>query len=160
LNLHQSPSFERDGSDRSAIAVCLSMLARLRYVNERYREAEQLQRRAISNHEAAGDEMSLAKELDHLGATLAMRAQSEQRSDLAAALDTDTCLGLLPGCRFHRCDSSCWSASDTGGSVCLAQVHTPAPTPNATGVNFDPTFRYQFADVLVGKRVAKIPTHT
>jgi tetratricopeptide (TPR) repeat protein len=76
--------FERDGSDASATAVCLSLLARLRYMSERYREAEQLQRRAIASHEAAADEMSLAKELDHLGATLSMRAQSEHRSDLAA----------------------------------------------------------------------------
>ena len=76
--------FERDGSDPSATAVCLSLLARLRYTSERYREAEQLQRRAIASHEAVNDEMNLAKELDHLGATLAMRAQSEQRPDLAA----------------------------------------------------------------------------
>ena len=38
----------------------------------------------IASHEAVNDEMNLAKELDHLGATLAMRAQSEQRPDLAA----------------------------------------------------------------------------
>ena len=75
--------FERDGSDPSATAICLSLLARLRYMSARYREAEQLQRRAIASHEAVDDEMSLAKELDHLGATLAMRAESEQRPDLA-----------------------------------------------------------------------------
>jgi tetratricopeptide (TPR) repeat protein len=76
--------FERDGSSPSDTAVCLSLLARLRYTSGRYREVEQLQRRVIASHEAINDEMNLAKELDHLGATLAMRAQSEQRPDLAA----------------------------------------------------------------------------
>lgn len=76
--------FERHGSDPTATAVCLSLLARLRYMGGRYREAEQLYRRAIASHEARGYEMDLAKDLDHLGATLAMRAQSEQRPDLAA----------------------------------------------------------------------------
>ncbi|MGR9249447.1 CHAT domain-containing protein [Rhizobium leguminosarum] len=75
--------FEREGSDPSATAICLGLLARIRFMNERYREAEQLQRRAIAIHEATKDEMSLAKELDHIGATLAMRAQSEQRRELA-----------------------------------------------------------------------------
>ena len=76
--------FERDGSDPSATAVCLSLLARLRYNSGSYRETEQLQRRAIAIHESVNDEMNLAKELDHLGTTLAMRAQTEQRRDLAA----------------------------------------------------------------------------
>lgn len=76
--------FEADGSDPGATAVCLSLLARLRYMDERYREAEQLQRRAVAIHEASGDEVNLAKELDHLGASLAMRAQREQRAELAA----------------------------------------------------------------------------
>jgi tetratricopeptide (TPR) repeat protein len=75
--------FERNGSDPAAIAVCLSVLARLRFADERYREAEQLQRRAIANHEQSGDEMNLAKELDHLAVSLAMRAQNEERADLA-----------------------------------------------------------------------------
>lgn len=75
--------FEHDGSDSGATAVCLSMLARLRYMEERYREAEQLQRRAIGIYESSGDEINLAKELDHLGTSLAMRAQLEQRAELA-----------------------------------------------------------------------------
>ena len=76
--------FEGDGSDPGATAVCLSLLARLRYTDERFREAEQLQRRAIAIHEASDDEINLAKELDHLGASLAMRAQREQRTELSA----------------------------------------------------------------------------
>ena len=76
--------FERDGSDPVATAVCRSLLARMRFTSGRFREAEPLQRSAIASHEAAGDEMGLAKELDHLAITLAMRAQSEERADLAA----------------------------------------------------------------------------
>lgn len=75
--------FERDGTDPGATAVCLSLLARLRYTEERFREAEQLQRRAIGIYESSDQELSLAKELDHLGASLAMRAQLEQRAELA-----------------------------------------------------------------------------
>ena len=76
--------FEREGSDPAAMAICLGLLARVRYQEEGFREAEQLQRRAIRIHESSGDEMNLAKELDHLGASLAMRAQLEHRADLAA----------------------------------------------------------------------------
>jgi hypothetical protein len=33
------------------------------------------------------------------------------------------------------------------------------PAPNATGVQLDTTFGHQFADVLVGERIAEIPAH-
>ena len=33
------------------------------------------------------------------------------------------------------------------------------PTPNTTGIHLNAAFPYQFADVLVGKRVAEIPAH-
>ena len=75
--------FERKQPNSPATAVCISLLAQLRFSGQRFREAEQLQRRAIGIHEADGDEINLAKESDHLGATLAMRADSEQRKELA-----------------------------------------------------------------------------
>jgi tetratricopeptide (TPR) repeat protein len=75
--------FESHDIDPSIIAVCQSMLARVRFLTGRYREAEQLQRNAIASYEGSDDELHLAKELDHLGATLVMRAQSEERPELA-----------------------------------------------------------------------------
>ena len=33
------------------------------------------------------------------------------------------------------------------------------PPPDAAGVNFDPAFRQEFGDVLVGNRVSEIPTY-
>jgi tetratricopeptide (TPR) repeat protein len=75
--------FEKHGVDRSIIALCQSMLARVRFLTGRYREAEELQRKAVAGIEASDNELGLAKALDHLAATLTMRAQSEGRADLA-----------------------------------------------------------------------------
>jgi len=83
LLLNSLAIFESDGSDPGAIAVCLCLIAGLQYAGERFREAEHLQRRAIEIYEANADEIGLAKSLDHLGAALAMRAQREQRAELA-----------------------------------------------------------------------------
>jgi hypothetical protein len=33
------------------------------------------------------------------------------------------------------------------------------PTPNAAGLHLDTAFGHQFADVLIGERVAKLPAH-
>ncbi|QOZ33268.1 CHAT domain-containing tetratricopeptide repeat protein [Bradyrhizobium sp. CCBAU 53421] len=75
--------FESQNVEASIVAICQGVLARVRFLTARYREAEQLQRKAIASYEACHDELNLAKELDHLGATLTMRAQSEEQPVLA-----------------------------------------------------------------------------
>jgi CHAT domain-containing protein len=89
--------FEREVPDSEPVAVCVAMLASVYVATNRYREAEDLHRRTIRLFEGNGDELSLAKSLDHLGIALAMRAQTENRGGLAEeAVEVGTrALGLF-----------------------------------------------------------------
>jgi CHAT domain-containing protein len=78
--------FERAASDEESTAICLSLLGKLYFQTGRFREAEAASRRALSVLERTAGENSIhvAKELDHLAMSLAMRAQSERKRELAA----------------------------------------------------------------------------
>lgn len=78
--------FERSTIDEYHTATCLSLLGRLYSRTYRFREAEAVHRRALALFEQTYGEdfLYVAKELDHLAISLAMRAQSENKRDLAA----------------------------------------------------------------------------
>ena len=72
-------------SEEVAVGTCLGMLASVYFNSNRFREAEAFRRRSLKIHEEIFGEDSayVAMDLDHIAMALAMRAQVENRRDLA-----------------------------------------------------------------------------
>jgi len=83
--LHQALSiFERLSPASPASSISLSLLGRVYFNTRRYRESEAVSRRALTIFEQfSPGSVEVAKELDHMAMSLAMRAHSENRKDLA-----------------------------------------------------------------------------
>src|ERR1051326_893602 len=75
--------------------------------------------------------------------------------------DTDTCPGQFTLINIGLVDAIALVARFQKRSAALVQLGGVSlnPTPNATGVHFHAAFRQEFRDVLVRKRVAKVPPH-
>jgi CHAT domain-containing protein len=78
--------FERTELGEEDTAICLGLLGRLYFQTNRFREAEAVGRRALALFEQlfGEDSLNVAKALDHVAMSLTMRAQSENKKDLAA----------------------------------------------------------------------------